>query len=177
LLKDEPSRAAVTVAERYADGLASSRETTAAWEAADGVVKSLLYGRASEAALAYAAALTTALWAPAQWGALEAARQVRQCGLVDKEQEQASQIALLRCIFSNPFHAITLDPAWLTWQGGLLVSMARRMYDSRNFVDMPVLADALEEAGCSDVDILAHCRQPGPHVRGCWAVDLLLGKE
>jgi hypothetical protein len=75
------------------------------------------------------------------------------------------------------FRPVTLDPAWLTWHGGLVVSMARQMYESRDFSDMPILADALEEAGCDNADILAHCREPGEHVRGCWVVDLLLGKE
>ena len=55
--------------------------------------------------------------------------------------------------------------------------MSRRMYDARDFSDMPVLADALEEAGCNDADILGHCRSGGEHVRGCWVIDLLLGKE
>jgi hypothetical protein len=55
--------------------------------------------------------------------------------------------------------------------------MDQQMYDSRDFTDMPILADALEEAGCTDSNILMHCRGPGPHVRGCWVVDLLLGKE
>jgi hypothetical protein len=72
---------------------------------------------------------------------------------------------------------ITINPAWLTWHDGLLVSMARQMYDSRDFSDMPVLADALEEAGCQDQDILGHCRSGFEHVRGCWVVDLILGKS
>jgi hypothetical protein len=55
--------------------------------------------------------------------------------------------------------------------------MARQMYDSRDFSMMPVLADALEEAGCANEGILRHCRQPAEHVRGCWIVDLILGKE
>jgi hypothetical protein len=55
--------------------------------------------------------------------------------------------------------------------------MARRMYDSRDFADMPILADALEEAGCSGQDILAHGRSGGEHTRGCWVIDLLLGKS
>jgi hypothetical protein len=90
--------------------------------------------------------------------------------------EGAAQAGLLRCIFGNPFRSVTLDPAWLSWHGGLPVSIARRMYDSRDFSDMPVLADALEEAGCRDAEILGHCRSGGEHVRGCWVVDLLLGK-
>jgi hypothetical protein len=76
-----------------------------------------------------------------------------------------------------PFRPVSLDPARLSWHDGLLVSMSRQMYDSRDFSDMPVLGDALEEAGCTDADILGHCRSAGEHVRGCWIVDLLLGKE
>ena len=89
-----------------------------------------------------------------------------------------SQIAnLARDIFGNPFHPVILNPSWLIWHSGLLVSMARRMYDSRDFSDIPVLADALEEAGCTNPDVLSHCRQQGAiHVRGCWLIDLLLNK-
>jgi hypothetical protein len=93
------------------------------------------------------------------------------------QAEKTAQASMLQDIFANPFRPVTLDPAWLTWNGGLPVSMAQRMYDSRDFSDIPVLADALEEAGCSDPDILGHCREPGEHVRGCWVVDLLLGKS
>jgi hypothetical protein len=50
------------------------------------------------------------------------------------------------------------------------------MYESRDFGPMPILADALQDAGCENEDILAHCREPGPHVRGCWAIDLVLEK-
>jgi hypothetical protein len=59
----------------------------------------------------------------------------------------------------------------------MVVKLAESIYDERAFDRMPILADALEEAGCANADILAHCRQPGEHVRDCWAVDLLLGKE
>jgi hypothetical protein len=69
------------------------------------------------------------------------------------------------------------EAGWLTWQGGLLVAMARQADESGDYGDLPVLADALEEAGCDQPDLLGHLRGPGPHVRGCWAVDLLLGKE
>jgi hypothetical protein len=91
--------------------------------------------------------------------------------------ERAAQSSLLRDIFGNPFRPVSLDPAWRTWHYGLLVSMARQMYDSRDFSDMAVLADAIEEAGCTNQDILAHCRSGGEHVRGCWVIDALLGKE
>jgi hypothetical protein len=94
-----------------------------------------------------------------------------------RENEQATLAALLRDVFGNPvLPLLAIDSTWLSWHGGLLVSMAQKMYDSRDFCDMPVLADALEEAGCDDAKILEHCRSAGPHVRGCWAVDLILGK-
>jgi pSer/pThr/pTyr-binding forkhead associated (FHA) protein len=69
-----------------------------------------------------------------------------------------------------------VEAGWLSWQGGLVEAMARQADESGDFGGLPVLADALEEAGCADADLLAHLRGPGPHVRGCWAVDLLLGK-
>ena len=78
------------------------------------------------------------------------------------------------------FHLSTsrwVEVAWPTWHDGLLVSLARQMYNSRDFTDMPILADTLEKAGCQDADILNHCRGPGLHVRGCWVVDLLLGRK
>ncbi len=81
---------------------------------------------------------------------------------------------LLRCIFGNPFRPVAIAPAWLT---STVVALAKGIYDERAFDRMPILADALQDAGCDGDDILAHCRGPGPHVRGCWAVDLVLGKE
>jgi hypothetical protein len=89
---------------------------------------------------------------------------------------KAALVPLVRDILGNPFRPVSLDPTWLTWRGGLVVSMTQRMYNSRDFTDMPILADPLEEAGCQDQDILAHCRSGGEHVKGCWVVDLLLGK-
>ena len=67
-------------------------------------------------------------------------------------------------------------PAWLSWNGGTVAGLARSVYDERRFADLPILADALEEAGCDNAELLTHLRGPGPHVRGCWALDLLLGK-
>jgi len=83
------------------------------------------------------------------------------------------QSSLLRDIF-NPFRTVTVAPSWLT---STVVALARQIYDSRDFSAMPILADALQDAGCDNEAILDHCRGPGPHVRGCWVVDLLLGKE
>jgi hypothetical protein len=87
--------------------------------------------------------------------------------------EAAAQIELLRDIFGNPFHPVSFSPEWRT---GTAVALAKQMYDSRDFGAMPILADALQDAGCDDEQILSHCRGPGPHARGCWVVDLVLGR-
>ncbi len=71
---------------------------------------------------------------------------------------------------------MAFDAAWLAWNGGTVQKVAQSIYDERAFDRMPILADALEEAGCTNQDILGHCRQPREHVRGCWVVDLLLGE-
>jgi hypothetical protein len=89
------------------------------------------------------------------------------------EEERRRQSNLIRDCF-NPFKRPGLST--LPWQEGLVVKLAQVIYDERRFQDLPVLADALEEAGCHDAEILAHCRGPGPHVRGCWLIDLLAGK-
>ena len=66
--------------------------------------------------------------------------------------------------------------AWLAWNGGTVPRIAQAIYAERAFDRLPVLADALEDAGCANADVLAHCRSGGEHVRGCWVIDLLLGK-
>lgn len=89
-------------------------------------------------------------------------------------EERVAQASLLRDIFGNPFRPITSKPAWVT---PAVASLAQSIYDERAFDRMSELADALEKSGCRDADILEHCRGPEPHVRGCWVVDLLLGKK
>jgi hypothetical protein len=82
--------------------------------------------------------------------------------------------AILNCVFRDPFlRPVTLDPSLLS---DTVMKMATAIYSERAWDRLPILADALEEAGCTDVAILEHCRGPGPHVRGCWVVDLILGK-
>jgi hypothetical protein len=88
--------------------------------------------------------------------------------------EQIAQCNLYRDIFGNPFSPVALDPRWLT---SSVVDLATAIYDERAFDRIPILADALMDAGCDNNDIIAHCRGDGPHVRGCWVVDLILGKE
>jgi hypothetical protein len=88
--------------------------------------------------------------------------------------EKSAQIGLLHDIIGNPFRPIIFSPEWRT---DTAIALAQTMYESRDFGAMPILADALQDAGCDNDDILSHCRGEGPHVRGCWVVDLLLGKE
>jgi hypothetical protein len=87
---------------------------------------------------------------------------------------QATNAALLREIFGNPFRPVAFDPAWRTPS---VAAIAQTIYTERRFADMPILADALEEAGCTKADLLDHCRGAGEHTLGCWALDLILGKE
>jgi hypothetical protein len=107
----------------------------------------------------------------------------------EHDAERAAQAALLREVFGAPPRRHTFDDgdrgsgplsslprAWRAWEGGTVVRLAESVYAGRDFDCMPVLGDALEEAGCTDEVILSHLRGPGPHVRGCWAVDLLTGR-
>jgi hypothetical protein len=91
-----------------------------------------------------------------------------------RQVETAAQCLLLRDIFGNSSGAVAVSPDWLRWNGGAIPTMAAAIYAKRLFEDLPILADALEEAGCTDRRILGHCRGRGPHVRGCWVLDLLL---
>jgi hypothetical protein len=92
--------------------------------------------------------------------------------------EKDTHAVLLRDIFGNPFRPRpVIDPTWLRWNDGTVPRLAQAIYEARRFDDLPILHDALLDAGCDDQDILDHLRSPGPHVRGCWVIDLILGKE
>ncbi|QJW95865.1 hypothetical protein FTUN_3419 [Frigoriglobus tundricola] len=89
--------------------------------------------------------------------------------------EEADQVRLICDIFGNPFRPVGFNPEWRTHTALVLAS---QMYVSRDFSAMPILADALQDAGCDNDDVLSHCRDASqPHVRGCWVVDWLMGKE
>jgi hypothetical protein len=116
--------------------------------------------------------------------AAAAAQATWEVGLFEQERrsqaeraQRGAEAALIREVFGNPFRPGQVDRAWLAWNAGTVVKLAHAIYDGPRFGDMPVLADALEEAGCTDADLLGHCRAGGEHVRGCWAVDLLLGRS
>ena len=183
-LTDMRSRSAVETAERYADGSASRGELAAAEQAVEAVAFEEARARAAamlpvphvtQAALAAVAEKVDAtIWAA--WSASEAA--------LGPGEERWHQCTLLRDIFGNPVRPVAIDPAWLVWYGGAAAKLAQAVYDERELPSghldasrLAVLADMLEEAGCPDPQLLGHLRGPGPHVRGCFAVDLLLGKS
>jgi len=153
---DDLGRAAVELAEEYADGRAGSDALRAARHACRGCgVGAAWYAAASRPAVAARNAAVSAL-----------------AGVAPKA-ERAAQIQLLRDILGNPFRPVTVDPAWRT---PAVVALAEDIYQHRDFERLPILADALRDAECDNSDVLDHCRGPGPHVRGCWVVDLVLGK-
>jgi hypothetical protein len=166
-LEDQRSRKAVMIAESFADGLTGRRSL----EKAIGYASDALgYARSHYAAPEVHAACASAVALDAATAAFEALAQTALDGA-----PQAAQAELLRDLFVQ--RPVLVDPAWLAWNDGTVVQMARAIYADRTFRWMPVLADALEEAGCTDADLLAHCRRPGEHVPGCWLVDSLLGAK
>jgi hypothetical protein len=100
-----------------------------------------------------------------------------------KDQRPVTQAVLgthlnfLRDCLGNPFRTVSLNTAWLAWNDGIIPKLAQSIYEERTFERMPILADALEEAGCTNTEILNHCRHHAEHVRGCWVVNLILGKK
>jgi hypothetical protein len=98
------------------------------------------------------------------------------------KEAHATEVSVLaglaRDVLGNPFRPVpAVDAAWLKREAGAIHMLATGIYEQRAFRRLPLLADALEDAGCTDADLLGHLRGPGPHVRGCWAVDLVLGKS
>lgn len=175
LLTDERSRKAIAIAEQYADGKVSEQEMDRAAAHAFAAVET-----------ANTSATRAAKWAvvhnpPSLCGILKTALVRNLRGYLLREPAilaDVDQTAIIRDIFGNPFRPSSLLARFvLVWNDGTVVKLAQGIYDERAFARLPVVADALEEAGCHDPDILNHCRQSGEHVRGCWVVDLLLGKE
>jgi hypothetical protein len=193
LLTREPVQQAVMTAERFADRAAQRDELRAGWQAVRKALSTAPLGTRWEDALMAAldatseqvttyyagdAARLAALALDADWRKTH----VKAERPGDRERlrggspdERAVQCKVLRDLL--PFEPVEIDPAWLAWAGGQVVSLAQTIYDEQRWQDLPVLADALEEAGCSEERILSHCRGGGMHVRGCWLVDRLLDRE
>ncbi len=91
--------------------------------------------------------------------------------------EWQAQLDLLREILGNPFHPVTLPRSCLSWNNCCVLQLATAIYDEQAFDRLPILADALEEAGCTSEHLLTHCRRPGGHVKGCWELDLALARS
>ncbi len=203
LLSDERSRGAVEVAERYADGAAdlaalgaaqaAAADQGGAWATCTPTAPRCRCGaemvlRQGPRDLFFGCAtyprcrgVRLSLYTAAGAAARAAASAVGPSGSAGwraaHDAEPGQQCRLLRDLFGPlPFRAVRIDPAWLVWNGGTVKRFAEGVYGERAFDRLPVLGDALEEAGCTDADILGHLSGLGPHVRGCWAVDLLLRK-
>jgi hypothetical protein len=179
-LSGQRFRALITLAEDYADGLVVADDVArAVRDAENDVLDRIQILQNQGASLNLVArrvgadlAAVRAATPPNGW--MAAINALKDAGGVGKRAERsAEQAALLRDIFGNPFRPVAFDPAWRT---STAVALAQQMYDSRDFGIMPILGDALQDAGCDSDDILDHCRGPGPHVRGCWVVDLVLRK-
>jgi hypothetical protein len=173
LLPDERGRNAVVTAELFADGLVGEEALTSAARDA-GAVSQRLLGAAGAAA----GAADEVTWGPDEFGGVYHTRLLLANGAYARgEREKVAQCQLLRDIVGNPFRPAALGPAWAGWSDRTIPKLAQAIYEERAFDRLPLLADALEDAGCADAGLLGHLRGPGPHVRGCWAVDLLLGQE
>jgi hypothetical protein len=183
LLRDQRSQSAVHMAERYADLpggltqlLTARQEARLAEQFFHGLSRrgeASDYETARWAARAAEATVEDTGWDVARNAAWSAAHAVN----VAAPRERLAQCELLRDAFGNPFCPESFKSSWLRWHDGCAVKMARTIYEERRFEDLPMLADALEEAGCENETILWHCREPGEHARGCWVLDAILGRK
>ena len=185
-LTDDRGRLAVSISERYADGMATEQELIEAAERVHHELPSdewaVCYAINPSWDSGYSPGGRTATNPYAYWAAIHCADEAsgNVAGGVPARSvevvvaEQGNQACLLRDIFGNPFRPVTAEPTCLT---STVLSLAEGIYADRAFDRLPILADALQDAGCEDAEILNHCRSDGPHVRGCWVVDLILGKK
>ena len=178
LMDDARCRKAVEASEQYADGFLAERaldnisaDAEFAWDQA---IREPGGDDRVDARLARAASYSSSPWLSLDvlMEGVNAAAEVAPGGAVNERHAQAN---LLRDIFGNPFRSVDFNPAWRTSD---VLLLAQGIYDDRAFDRMPILADALQDAGCDNDDILNHCRDTNQvHVRGCWVVDLVLGKK
>jgi hypothetical protein len=193
-LEDARSRDAILVAERFADGEAGIEELAAAEVGARAAMDAVRrYDRAKNRYDCRGTA--TSVWATGhdvrEWRVGNSAPDPTQATsprdtLLWEDAVEAMNkkggdwhgelrwlCGAIRCVFGNQFRKVTFQTRW---RPSAVVKLARSIYGDRAFDRLPLLADALQEAGCEDAEVLAHCRGNGPHVRGCWVVDAVLGK-
>jgi hypothetical protein len=174
MLADQRSRKAVEMVELYADGLADDRMLHDTFLEAVNAIKVGSEIPSPEFYFPHAAAYAAH---PDDHSAAHFAIEGVAIAKDNDQSSRALQLHRLRDIFGNPFHPVTINLAWLAWNDGTIRRIAGTIYDERAFDRMPILADALEDAGCDNADILNHCRTESLHVRGCWVIDGLLGKQ
>jgi hypothetical protein len=176
-LNDPRLREAVAIAERHATGSASGEELALAGERIRGLsLGSFEAGNpgAQERTAAGMVSYTTDKQAFSAAFGMTAFPMPLAGYLGEPMVAEGVLCDLLRCVFGNPFRPVTFAPAWRAAFDGAAVKIAAGIYTERAFDRMPILGDALEDAGCDNEDILAHCRSKGPHTLGCWVVDSLL---
>jgi hypothetical protein len=206
LMPDELSRATVELCECYVDGLADPQALWARGGFSS-VVLEHIYDEGTVEREAYFAArfvgygmmvLTGPTAHSAEEGAADLTSHFSARASVfsgrPTEEPARDHCHIIRDVIGNPFRRAIHNPAYCAhtsatlvayqpglfasaWRTDTAVALATQMYESREFGAMPILADALQDAGCDNDDILNHCRGDGPHVRGCWVVDLVLAKE
>jgi hypothetical protein len=186
LLTEERARKALEVCERYENQPIDRVALEAAGYATSAASSASKHYPGREACRAVWGAVQVALGCSKWLGsvfiaarvALRARAKAAGCDVLRAELGfRRDQVHIIRDVFGNPFRPVTLEPIWLVWRDRTVCRLAQAIYDERRFADLPILADALEDAGCDNADILDHCRRPGEHVRGCWVVDALLGKS
>ncbi len=188
LLQDRRCQEVMEVIEQYADGGASEEGFHRMPETAQTVwYQAYGDGAISDASTDAYATLFCATNSDPGEAAVEASRVACEAATREGDAvlEKAGQASVLRDLFGPlPFRMVHINPVWLTLSGGTVVKLARVAYEEREMPSghldrtrLAVLADGLEEAGCDQADLLDHLRGPGPCVRGCWALDLLLAKE
>jgi hypothetical protein len=176
LLRDERCRLAVLVAEQFAERIVRDGARKAARaEALQAAPPISEFSAARKAVLAVCALLDGQAYFAALTASNDAAATLLQTDRIAEEKKV--QADLLRDILGYPFAPVSLDPAWLAWNNGTIVALARSIEEENAWDQAPILGDALEEVGCTNQRILDHLRCPGPHVRGCWCVDLVLAKD
>jgi hypothetical protein len=167
----------VNFLERFAEGQVNSEAASEVVTARFGRVGPMSSG-AGDPQISAAAAVQTALLRRGADGFQDTYPFWVACRLDDVltgGQRTLPHVAtFLQDIFGNPFRPVSVHPSWLT---ATVIALAEGIYQERAFDRMPILADALQDAGCDNEDILNHCRSEGVHVRGCWVVDLVLAKE
>ncbi len=167
----------VEVSERYADGVATEDERLAVCIMNNSMLKGVSRTNRDPRVNAFLASRATAYHNDATYvSAIEAQNNSHRLIADENWQTRAGLpfSEILRDIFGNLFRPVAFDPAWRT---STAISIAEGIYNDRAFDRLPILADALQDAGCENADLLNHLRGEGPHVKGCWALDLVLGKE